>query len=282
MVGEFVEGIVYIRDHRNVGWSLSYLGITGALVGVLGVLGPGFAKTTLGLGAKDFGLIVLPLGLGIVTGILVLNSYGRYLPRRRTIEAGMIGMGILLVLLSFASPISGFLEDRATSNGLAEASRVVSLLSMVMGIAFLVGAAYVGRGDLVPDAAPGGAARRTCAVVSSACSTCSSRFPASPRSSSAGAVADVVGVPSRSSLSLALSSACGAWRSFVSRGALLPEEAAARAPSTPSGAPVDPITAALSSGERATAATAVSTDGPPGPAAGHGSRRGLEDGEPPR
>jgi MFS family permease len=143
MLGEFVEGIAYIRDHHSIGWSLSYLGVTGALVGILGVLGPSFARTTLNLGEKDFGLIVLPLGLGIVMGILTLNSYGKYLPRRRTIEGGMIGMGILLAVLACSAPISHFLEAEATSTGLAEASRMVSLLSLVMVIAFLVGASYV-------------------------------------------------------------------------------------------------------------------------------------------
>jgi MFS family permease len=142
MLGQFVEGISYIRHNLSVGWSLSYLGITGALVGILGVLGPGFAKMTLGLGEKDFGLIVLPLGLGIVTGILVLNAYGKYLPRRRTIEGGMIAIGILLAVLSFSGEIARFLEARAASTGLEEASRVVSLVSIVMVIAFLVGAGY--------------------------------------------------------------------------------------------------------------------------------------------
>jgi MFS family permease len=52
-------------------------------------------------------------------------------------------MGFLLALLACASPISTFLEARAASAGVEEASRVVSLLSLVMGIAFLVGAAYV-------------------------------------------------------------------------------------------------------------------------------------------
>ncbi|MGZ6265536.1 MAG: MFS transporter [Candidatus Limnocylindrales bacterium] len=279
MVSEFVEGMVYIRDHHNVGWSLSYLGITGALIGVLAVLGPGFAQSTLGLGPKDFGLIVLPIGLGIVTGILVLNSYGRYLPRRRTIEAGMVGMGLLLVLLSFASPLSGFLEAKATSNGLAEASQVVSLLSMVMGIAFLVGAAYsvvaISSQTQLQEELPEDVRGRVFGVLNMLVSI-SSLAPMIV----AGAVADAVGVPA---VILVVGAFVCLWGlgSFVGRGALLPEEAAARAPSTPSGAPVDPITAALLTGERA-AGTVASTDNPPGPAAGHGSRHGLEDGEPRR
>jgi hypothetical protein len=52
MVDDLSEGIGYIRDHRSVGWSLSYLGITGALVGILGVLGPGFAASALALGER--------------------------------------------------------------------------------------------------------------------------------------------------------------------------------------------------------------------------------------
>ena len=46
-------------------------------MGVLGVLGPDFAETTLGLQAEDFVVVVLPLGIGIVMGILLLNTYGK-------------------------------------------------------------------------------------------------------------------------------------------------------------------------------------------------------------
>src|SRR5204862_5578383 len=84
------EGLDYIRGHRNITWSLIYLGIAASLVGVLGVLGPNFARETLGLKSKDFTVVVLPLGAGIVMGILLLNTYGKYLPRRRVIEAGLV------------------------------------------------------------------------------------------------------------------------------------------------------------------------------------------------
>ncbi|HSS35505.1 MAG TPA: MFS transporter, partial [Patescibacteria group bacterium] len=44
--GELREGLSYIRGHRNITWSLVYLGITASLIGVLGVLGPDFATET--------------------------------------------------------------------------------------------------------------------------------------------------------------------------------------------------------------------------------------------
>jgi hypothetical protein len=74
------EGMAYISANRAIGWSLIYLGIAASLVGVIGVLGPDFAEDTLGLGAEDLFVVVLPLGIGIVMGVLLLNSYGRLVP----------------------------------------------------------------------------------------------------------------------------------------------------------------------------------------------------------
>ena len=70
------EGLSFVRGHRGITWSLIYLGIAASLVGVLGVLGPEFARESLGLSTKDFVVVVLPLGFGVVTGVLLLNSYG--------------------------------------------------------------------------------------------------------------------------------------------------------------------------------------------------------------
>jgi MFS family permease len=135
------EGFSFIRANRSIGWSLVYLAITASLVGVLGVLGPDFAQETLGLAAKDFAVVVLPLGFGIVTGILLLNSYGRYFPRRRVIEGGLIALGILLAALSASGPISRLLQ-RADAPGGIDLSMVTSLLAVVVVIAFFAGIAY--------------------------------------------------------------------------------------------------------------------------------------------
>src|SRR5664280_586367 len=212
MMSQFSEGIAYIRDHRSVGWSLSYLGITGALVGVLGVLGPKFAQITLGLGPKDFALIVLPLGLGL-----------------------------LLVLLSLVGPMSRFLRESAASTGLADASRVVSLLSLVMGIAFLIGAAYalvaISAQTQLQEDLPEDVRGRVFGVLNMLVSV-SSLAPILV----VGVVADIVG---REPVILVTGVIVSLWgvASVASRGAR--PGGKARAPSTPSGAPVDPVTAAV-------------------------------------
>jgi MFS family permease len=136
------EGLAYIRDHREIRWSLTYLGTTASLVGVLGVIGPQFAKRTLGLGPEDFVVVVLPLGIGVVMGILILNAYGRLLPRRRVIEGSLVALGILLAAIALSGQISSFVNRATTATGLPDLSSVTSLLSLVVGFAFFAGIAY--------------------------------------------------------------------------------------------------------------------------------------------
>ncbi len=136
------EGISFIRENPLVSWSLFYLGIAASLVGVLGVLGTDFATTSLGLQPKDFVVVVLPLGFGIVTGILLLNNFGSMLPRRRVIEGGLVALGILLAALAAAGPISRFLQRAQTASGLVDFGGFTSLLGVVVAIALFAGMAY--------------------------------------------------------------------------------------------------------------------------------------------
>jgi MFS family permease len=136
------EGLDFIRGHRSIGWSLTYLALAASLVGVLGVLGPDFATDSLGLQPKDFVVVVLPLGFGIVTGILLLNSFGHVLPRRRIIEGGLVLLGIMIVLLAIAGPISRLLQRAQTAGTIPELGAFTSLLAIVVLIALLAGMAY--------------------------------------------------------------------------------------------------------------------------------------------
>jgi len=126
------EGITYIRTHRSIFWSLLYLAITASLIGVLGVLGPDFAVKVLGLTENDFVVIVLPLGAGLVVGILALNSYGQYVPRRRLIEGGLIAISISLIILGLAQRLTF----------ISSGSGFFSLLTVVMAVAFATGVSY--------------------------------------------------------------------------------------------------------------------------------------------
>ena len=126
------EGLGYIRDHHNVFWSLTYLAITASHIGVLGALGPDFAKDVLGLEEGDLVVILLPLGAGLVSGIVVLNLVGHRLPRRRLIESGMITLGLALIALGFAQNLSA----------LRDGDDITGLLVVVVVLAFIAGVCY--------------------------------------------------------------------------------------------------------------------------------------------
>lgn len=126
------EGLSYIGENRGIFWSLSYLAITASLVGVMGVLGPDFAVTVLGLSEDGFVIVILPLGVGLVVGILALNVYGKFFPRQRIIELGLVALGVSLLILALAQRVGGpFLTGP-----------IVSLLTVVVVVAFTAGVSY--------------------------------------------------------------------------------------------------------------------------------------------
>jgi MFS family permease len=124
------EGLAYIRDHRNIFWALAYLTITSSLIGVLGVLGPSFAKNVLGLESEDFWVLVLPLGVGLVGGIISLNLFGKYVARKRLIEIGLVILAGSLLILGGAQGLG------LPSDGL------VTLLNVCVLVAFTAGISY--------------------------------------------------------------------------------------------------------------------------------------------
>jgi len=140
--GQLREGLAIIRDNRTIAWSLAYLGISASLIGVVAVLGPSFARDTLGLSPKDLIVVVLPLGLGIVMGVLILNNYGKYFARRRAIELGLVLLGILLLVLTVAGPVSRLLTGVGENLPLVDVSSLTSLVSVVIALAFLAGVCY--------------------------------------------------------------------------------------------------------------------------------------------
>lgn len=131
-IEQLKEGIRYIRDHHNIFWSLTYLAMVASLIGVLGVIAPAFTRDVLGLEEGDLIVILLPLGAGLIGGIIVLNLIGKYLPRRRLIEGGMIALGLSLVILGLAQQFMGPSGD----------DDLTPLLAVVVVVAFAAGICY--------------------------------------------------------------------------------------------------------------------------------------------
>lgn len=75
--------------------------------GILAVLMPGFLEKSLQIKATDASyVLVIPLGLGIVTGGVILGKFGNRLVRRRLVAKGILLGGILAFLVGIAPFVS--------------------------------------------------------------------------------------------------------------------------------------------------------------------------------
>lgn len=145
LVGQLAEGVAYVRTHRRIAWSLTYLGVAASLIGVLGAIGPGFAEDVLGLRPQDVFFIMGPAGMGAVVGILFLNSYGKGLPKRLVIDIGLVAMGITLIALALVRPVASVfgpavqpIEDVLPDT----IAPLISVIAVVVVIAVLAGLEY--------------------------------------------------------------------------------------------------------------------------------------------
>jgi MFS family permease len=140
--GQLAEGVAFVRRTPRIAWSLTYLGVAASLIGVMGAIGPGFAKEILRLSEEDFFFIMGPAGLGAVLGILFLNAYGRNAPKRLVIDIGLVAMGITLIGLAVVKPITLLLHPAAApieANLPTLLAPIVSLIAVVVVIAITAG-----------------------------------------------------------------------------------------------------------------------------------------------
>lgn len=121
------EGFDAIGKDREVGRPLVHLAVAASLVGVIGVLGPNLGAS-LGLDPKNLIVVVMPLGLGVVAGVLLLQRVGDSIPRRRASEGGLLGFGGLALTIALAAALSG-------ASG-------ISIIPLVVVLAFVAGGCY--------------------------------------------------------------------------------------------------------------------------------------------
>lgn len=273
-LGQLREGIGYIRANPTISWSLVYLGIAASLVGVIGVLGPNFARETLGLQPKDLVVVVLPLGLGIVTGILILNAYGHLVSRRRAIEGGLIALGLMLVVLTVAGPISRILTAAGAASGVIDPGALTSLVTVVVAIGFLAGIAYgivaISSQTQLQEDIPQEVRGRVFGVLNMLVSV-SSFLPIIV----VGPIADAIGT-TNVILAIATFILLSGVTSIIRRGPLNPVESRAMAGTRVPGTAVDPIGVAMRTDRTAGGdedhARSDELDGPVGHATGGGER----------
>ena len=178
VLGDIKEGLLYLKDHKDIRMVANTMFILMAGVGSIYVLIIVFVQEALGSSTAHLGLLAMFLGAGLFLGSMVYGRFGSKLCKRKVINFGLFITGLIVVVFSlglqwwpyfsvaalvsmilgvFASPIA------VSSNTLLHEvmkdemrGRIFSLLDVIMHIAFLVFmvltsviAEWVGKGAIL-------------------------------------------------------------------------------------------------------------------------------------
>ena len=106
-LSEILHTMKLIKGKLPVLTSIMILAGVQMIIGVLAVLVPGFLEKSLGIKATDASyVLVIPLGIGIITGGLILGKIGQKIVRRRLVTRAVIFAGALFFLVGIAPIIS--------------------------------------------------------------------------------------------------------------------------------------------------------------------------------
>jgi MFS family permease len=172
-------------------------------------------------------------------GVLLLNAYGHFIPRRRAIEGGLIALGVLLMILTAAGPLSRFLRGLNEDVAVVDLSALTSLVAVVIAVAFLCGIAYgvvaIASQTQLQEDLPEDVRGRVFGVLNMLVSV-SSLLPIIL----VGYISDQVGTTAVI-LAVSIAVVIAGLFSIFSRGPLQPEETKRKADERVPGTAVDPI-----------------------------------------
>lgn len=142
-ITEIADILQLIRGKLPVFTSIMILAGVQMGISIMAVLAPGFMEKSLQIKATDASyILIIPLGLGIVTGGLVLGRIGNKLVRRRLVSKGILFAGLLTFIVGIAPFISPAIRYFSHARPLPffyqpSLSKILFLGSFLMGIAMI-------------------------------------------------------------------------------------------------------------------------------------------------
>ncbi|HEY3107313.1 MAG TPA: MFS transporter [Chloroflexota bacterium] len=100
VVRELLEGWAFLRSGPEILRVMLQLAFAWSLTGVIAAIAPGYATTVLGLSEEDAFFLVVPAGIGVVLGSLLIGRFGGRVDRALLIASGLLGMGLAVILLA--------------------------------------------------------------------------------------------------------------------------------------------------------------------------------------
>ena len=133
--GKLSEQFSYLAKNPNITSTLLISAVILSVGAGAGSIAPGFAEQVLGIDARDLSFVsVLPIGVGLFLGALILSRRGKFIP----VWKGIFGIGVILILLSASPFLKVFLGNHVvTPRGFEQVpffSLTIATLSFLLGI----------------------------------------------------------------------------------------------------------------------------------------------------
>lgn len=99
------EGLVFISGDPVLIRAIAYLTIAATTFLMIAALGPEFMSDVVGLPTEDIVYVVLPAGLGVITGVVLVNWVLHYFWRERVIDVALTTAGLALLGIALVDPL---------------------------------------------------------------------------------------------------------------------------------------------------------------------------------
>lgn len=143
MWDEVKEGSRFIASDRNTSLAMMNLALMSCLMLVMATLAPRFMVAALEVRADDSVYVLAPAGLGVLVGTSLLGRLSQRFARQSLTNAGLVTMGIGLVIMGSLESIARRVPDvLARGLGLADQPVGMGLIPAVMLLAVFFGVQY--------------------------------------------------------------------------------------------------------------------------------------------
>lgn len=160
LIGDIKEGLIYLRDHKDIKMVANTMFILMAGVGSIYIVIIVFIQEALRSSTEYLGILVMFLGIGLFLGSILYGRFGSRFSKRKVINSGLLVTGLTVVIFAvclklapsfftaaalslvlgiFSSPIivsSNTLLHEVMQDEMR--GRVFSSLEIIMHIAFLL------------------------------------------------------------------------------------------------------------------------------------------------
>ncbi|MGE5140094.1 MAG: MFS transporter [Rudaea sp.] len=181
-LAQLAEGISYIRHHRTVLTLMSIVAVANLFAFGYSSLLPAFAQDVLGVGPAGLGFMSAAVGVGALSGALLIASLGNFQRKGALLTAGNLIFPAMVLLLSLSRRLElslvilagagfGFLTQNATTNTLIQSTVPDELRGRVMSVYLMIFQGFFPLGSLLAGTiaqsygVPAGAAFGACVAL---------------------------------------------------------------------------------------------------------------------